>query len=1219
MEMEGMDFFGIDFENQQSIDVLNDLVGVIQNYDIFDFLSRIAGLNLISENQNKSVLLDSLVQYILAKDKVEYKSIVKMSPSKFKKIINELNDTFLSAAIDPCENTFIQNVMFAGNNYRVFNGIDSTPAYNLQALVRILFQYQNDYSEEYLGKCSRLLAFILGISEEIVSALALNIEDINYDENHMIILPSSEKIEYFARLVRLSVKKVSYFISGYFDMNELLIEFGSHDVANLDNRLFYSKPFLLNEQNGELIILNISLLPMFAFYKIIEWAELYDIKEKVVNKYNEYLWVEAKKTLDSLGHKKVAEKSLGLECIVNDYYKEMVATVYNNQLMLVVYLCDDGYRYPEGGMHYQYPDDRHSDLLQTRLLYFNDKLAKLEIPKEDWFLLFITSGFGRGIGYSISESPFVYQPMHLNPFELHCIGIKEHNTVAFIPRYIRAKSQLNMWTSGMLSELNAVSIYTYNNYSFYISDDINPLEMNMFIAPGDSIDYITKALVEENRILVDSYVNGQKTEVVFADKIRNIYVEDELYKKKEIAFYISFENVGIWFKTDEIIHFEQLNLYFSILDVLSYWISECKNIIEHFCLLHRCYVIQISLFDTINEYYYERKTTIPFEDCIITDVNQNIILLKWKPEAFGNMNQTSNIQEKALCKYILDIFNDLSLERVIFDQQLSNIFSDPLKKKFFSFDYYSKPYLKPVELGNRRRIHGEDEDYLSGLIGKELLSSGKWSVGTVPDKERCTVSHEVVTWLYNRLVNMVGEFSPDNLLEVIYSDIEETLYNLFLSERRFYSEVACYPEKEDELIEEYNSLNRTSLSLKFLAEYVTACPPKGSKPFGVGQYEELLAICSMIIEWAYKSDLFKYGIVNTPIEFLASHRIGLKRDEFIDMYRYGDIYRRRQLKYNSSLAMRTTYRLDKNDYYDELEMAFEKEFGYKYSEFVQVVATMIELNEEDIICIKEDAVAEELISINDALKIDLITKVLEDITYRPRDEYLILPPKYQSWEALPWRFNRRYSFNRRPVLQRDQELIWGNRYLYHMLEYVNDLIESGKFKAETAELETLIGKISKDRGAAFNKLVFNIVNDFEQFELHVNVKKINGKKIAQENGNDLGDIDILIIDRVTKKIIASEVKDFHFSRNPYEIQQEYIKMFEDKGKKLCFATKHQRRVEWLKKHLDDVKEMYGLEDNDWKIEGIFIVSQPLISSYIYKQTIKCISKAELSPEAIRQL
>ena len=210
----------------------------------------------------------------------------------------------------------------------------------------------------------------------------------------------------------------------------------------------------------------------------------------------------------------------------------------------------------------------------------------------------------------------------------------------------------------------------------------------------------------------------------------------------------------------------------------------------------------------------------------------------------------------------------------------------------------------------------------------------------------------------------MAELSTDNIIEMIYFDLEETLYKLILSERRFYMDIACYPEKEKMYLEEYNNLNRTSLALKFLIEYITAQPATGNKQLGVGQYEELLAICSMIIEWAYKGDLLTYGIISTPIEFLRSKRIGLKKDEFIDMYQYSDVYRRRQLKFDSSYVTRKHYSVNFKDYADELEIAYFKEFGYKYSDFVKVIATMVVLNEKEIVCIEESCITSMLIELN---------------------------------------------------------------------------------------------------------------------------------------------------------------------------------------------------------------------------------------------------------------
>ena len=66
----------------------------------------------------------------------------------------------------------------------------------------------------------------------------------------------------------------------------------------------------------------------------------------------------------------------------------------------------------------------------------------------------------------------------------------------------------------------------------------------------------------------------------------------------------------------------------------------------------------------------------------------------------------------------------------------------------------------------------------------------------------------------------------------------------------------------------------------------------------------------------------------------------------------------------------------------------------------------------------------------------------------------------------------------------------------------------------------------------------------------------------------LGDIDVLIIDREYHKIIAAEVKNFNFSKNPYEMHLEYKKMFENTKKKKGYYTKHCRRVDWCNKHID---------------------------------------------------
>lgn len=1207
-----------DFESTEVINVINTIVDNAANYDIYDVISRVAGLNLLSENQNKAVLTDTFIQYIISKTKGCYKSSIEMSDKRFKMLIEELNQTSLAAAIDPCENTFVQNVMLNGENYRVFNGIDITPAYNLQSLIRILFKYKNGFDSNYLDRVNRLFALLLGISEDIASSLDIRIDNVHYNEEHKIIVPSSEIVKRNANRISIPVHRFKRFADNYFDLDDLCIDFGKNEKGNIDNRPFYTRPFLKNENKNELIILNISLLPAFAFYKALEWAELFGIKKEVIRLYNELLWIEVRKDFKLMGHKKIDEKAYGIECVCNDYYKESILTVYNNQLMLVFFLCDDGIGYSARTMHSKYPNDCHEVILRKRLQYYLNNLNNLKTSIDDIFCVFITGSIGRNLRVKSEESSLTSKSICLNGFELHCIEINERKNKPFLPRYIRARNQLHTMPSmNFFSELNAISIYTSNHNSFYMSDDFDPTEIEIYIAPGDSVEYISDALCKENRMLIDSYDDGNKTEVMLVDSTRNIYSEDPLFLPDYLAFCVILKNIKIWIKTEIITEYNQVNIFNSLVDAISYWMAECKLIIDKYSFPYAVYTIHLSISENFLEYQYYDSVVTAFEECIDQTTERNHIYLVFKPEAYLNLNQIYNDQEKELIRYIIDIFDNIAYENRDYSDDFDYMFKNRLKKKFFSANYDNRPYYKPLIVQNNRIVHTEDEDYLSGIIGKELLKSGQWKIGTVNDCQRKEIANTVVEWLYNRLEAKVAEFESDHMLEVIYQDVEEVLYRLLIAEKKFYSDVACYPEKEKNYLEENNNLNKTSLSLKFLLEYVTARPPLGSKHLGIGQYEELLAICSLIVDWAYKGDLFYYGIVNTPVTFLKSKRIGMKHDEFLDIYQYSNIYRQRQLKYDSSYLLRKQYTVKKGVFIEELESAFRDEFGYSYSDFFQVVVTMANMDELDVICISQSELEEKLIELNDKLTKSTIDTVLRDITYCPRNDFLKMPDGYNKEDAFPWRFNRKYSFNRRPVLKRGNELIFGTRQIYHMAEYVTDLIYSGKFKANCNSLKTLCGKITKAQGAAFNDLIVQMLQDMKTFKLYPNVKKINGKRIADDRG-DLGDIDVLIIDEDKNKIIVTEIKNFRFSKNPREIKLEYDKMFVDNENKLCFATKHNKRKKWVEDNLNDVKTQYRLDNRPWIVTSLFIVNQPLISSHIYKINIKCISIAELCVDAIHE-
>lgn len=1216
------DTFNNFYDKSDDYKEMQNILNEVKKYDVFDFITRVSALNLIPENQNKSILFDALIASLLTLKRTEYTSNNKMSSGKFRKIINKINNMDLKMSLDPAENIFIENVMFY-NNYLIFTGVNYLPGYCLQMMINLLFLHKNNFSVEFLKTASKLIQFVLSVSDIVANELGYKLENLKKLEESNVIIPNSDKLELMSKSVMIDNEYIRYLVEDNYIIEELYSDFGEGDIEtalNAKQQKFFVKPFI-KAKNNKTIILNISVLSSFVFHKIIWLANKYGYKQELINRYNISVWKDCRRSLYVLGHKKIKEKDWKIDLLERNDYKEVLLNVCNNQIMIVTCICDDGKDYCNNTIFDMYPSNNFSGLIEKRIAYFHEKLSQQNIKYEDIFHIIIINSFGRGIMMGMGKK-YYYRPLALNPYDLRCIAINEKSDKVFLPRYIKAKSKLHSGVPNLFSELNTIEIYVNSQYSFYLNDDFNPKNSMLYIAPGDSIDYIIRAVNKEKRHLVESYKDGYFTEVVLNDEVRNIFT-DLVSDVPRASLMVELSNVIVWIYTPEIDKAEGLNLYFSIVDAISYWLGECKEIIERYNFVFDVIKLKIKLTGDLQEYYYEIGEIINWKDRVNFEINNNNVTLTWTPEAFRILNCKDNSSERQMIESIFDILGNLTIEGNIDKKQLENIFANPLKKKFFTLDYTNNPYLKPLSHRDFRKIKSEDENELLDGIGDEILTSGKWTYGIVKDEERSVIANYVVGYLYKLLQKEVSELRSDYLVELVCDDLEKVMYNLMLAQSRYAYDVVCYPEKKDKMFNDFNELNKSSRALKFLAEYIAACPPEGTQILGEWQYERLLAICSLIIDWAYKNDLFYYKIFNTQIEILKSNRIGMKQDEFNKLQTISIKAREVQLNYNSMSGFRENLPHEEfPNIEEELNSAFSDEYAFSFDDFCNCIFGMISFgneNKNEVKISDKNELISWIVENGTSLNIDKVEKVIDYISLTKRENFLKPGRPYRTEDVYPWRFNRELSFTRRPVIIRKDEVIWGNRQLFHMLRFTIDLIYEGKLKTRGKKLTTLIGKITNKRGDDFNNQVYNKMNEISGLIVDKNLRKINYKNITDENGNTLGDIDILYIIPERNRIVLAEVKDFNFAKSPYEMDCEYQKMFVDKNDKKCFATKHNRRASWVNEHLEDIKKQYGLAGDGWTVKDIFIVSEAIISNAFYDAGSTIITYSEISKEKLQKI
>ena len=1196
---------------------LKALIDEIARYDVFDFIARISSLNLLIENQNKSILFDALIAGLLTREKTIYLGTAKMSSGKFRSIVNRLGNLGLQQMIDPAENAFIERVCYYGN-YWIFPGINYSPSYSLQGFLNVLCLRHLQLDAKFAQKAHQLINFVLQISDSIVQTMGYGLDSICHVEQGSLMIPAAILAEKAKNCIYLDYSLIETMIPDETLRQSLFSEFENRELTQVIDgqwQEFFVHPFL-KTGTGAVIILNPTILVPFLIHQLVLLANSYGVKEQLVDAYNNEIWRKCKKDLHDLGHKKIQEEAYGITLINNRYRKEEILTVGNNKLLFVQFVCDAGDDYDGCSMFSQHKIGADVPSTRERAEYFVSKL-----PFANWenvYQIVILNSFGRTIGSEITKGERRYS-IHLSPFELHCVSINERNRNEFLPRYINSKKKMNLMLPTMIgSELNSIEIYTSNDYSFYLSDDFAPKNMSVFFGFGDSLDYVIRAIKKEDRHLINSYDGKHLIEVVLNDSERKIYcTEGSVNKPPELV--VKFNKLNIWFTTDAIENIDESNIYFSIIDSISYWLAETKTIIDDMAFLTNTICLRISLFPPIEQYYSMPEKGAEFEDCVHYEHVENSIRMTWQPLAYQLLSDKSNNTEKAMIKSVIGALEKLSIKPANW-KAFDGFFSNPLKKKMFGINIANTPYLVPTT-GSLKTISSEEENQLLDEIGEHFLALPDYDYGKVPDDKRAELANQVVSYLYSLLQTEVASIMPLGVYEQVCFDLETVMYHAMLSHTRFAYDISCYPEKTDRIIDQYNKANQVSVALKFFAEYIAATPPSGDKPLGSMQYDRILAICGLIVDWAYKNDLFRYNIFNTPVEFLKSGRIGMSRTENDYLSSINATARNRHLECLSDPRIPAYSPANLlGDFQEKIDDAFVEEYGFTFQQFTQCVIAISDYGDEITHDVKRAARTTISEEVNKRTKIttDLVDRIIDQITLCQRQDFLVPPEPFKKYDVYPWRFNRELSFTRRPIIQYNDELIWGNRQLHHMWRFTIDLIMDGKYHARRPKLKQLIGKLSDKRGNDFNAVVAQKLSSIDGLIVCEKLSKINGKKIADSNHNVLGDIDVFYIILDKRKIVVGEVKDFSFAKNPYEMDQEYKRIFVD-GDKPCYMTKHKRRAAWVKDHLEDVKAHFNLPDGKWSVRTVMFVSEEIVSNAFYHQNETIIVYSDISAESVKSV
>lgn len=1207
--------------------MFNKLKETIENYDVLNLLITNSACQLIPANANKLMRFEAMAFSISSCKYIENRP--NISKSRIKSIYNGNMYGLEGVSVyeDPFEQMFTESIAFFGGSYTVFPGITEQGTFIVKHLLKSIFlsenkpEYEHFYKEAY-----DITNLFLVISDAIADKANLNYGEESKVAQKEIQLPNSRSEEELKKSVTFNIEEIETLLNEKGTdiqcIEEFLIEFGDVDINEFsqDNHLLHHKPFLIHE-NKIVVAMPCDLLGTLR-HALIKLALKHSFIDELNTSFKRKLWT----TIEDLFNKMDIKKAKNLLPPVQNKeqlsFEEKMFTFDSDKLMYVQMHTDDFKNYNPNIAYDQ--NVRFDDSFEKRAFEVKEHIQNQNSDVKDVFTLILLQPAGRTMFLGLNK---LVEENHLlmSVSDLEIVAFLEHGDPLHLYKYAKAHKKLNnnseVFSMGFL---DTYSIYRFNDKSFYISDDIAPNSVYFSVGEGRELIEETHRMIRPHGV---SIPNGRGiTEVVsvYEDSGIPIFAPSRI-SGDDISYIVEGSCWKAWITSSQM-H----PITFQFVDMIAYWIWQFSNEINCIFSGKSIFEIKVNLYPF--EHWTEPGNAIN-EDIkdnpISYEIVGNRIHLNMHYAYSKNFEGSTNFGERELMKTILVAIEEYS--GVSLSTSLENLLNDisPIgpKKKLLVFNQNNISVLfEPGIFPKTRFVDSADENELLDSMGLWLRNNKGLGIGKIENPK--AVINDVVGYLFSEIERTVsGLKDPEQILKILILHYEALIHRREEKRITITTTLHCFSNRKsmiDKINEDLNNFNKLSISLRFLIEYVSACPPRGgTNAFSKEIFDKLTALSSMLIQWANNSDLINYQLADLQVSMLPSQRLGTKHDNeyFSASTKFFRQHSSETLNHainNHDSIWNEKIHNNKDEIDSDIVVAFEAEFGVSFDDFFDFISNVLDIGrgirqEVKILSIEK---FKQILQNDYSMHQQTINNVLNILCLKERRKFLTPPDGFRKEDIFPWKFNRELSYLRRPFIINGDNVLWSNRHLYYCGRHLIDLCLGGRLKAKSDKMKRLISKYQNINGERFNDLIESLFSPFDFVITKSRAKKFGSKKIEGEKG-DLGDIDVLVINPKKKVIYAMECKDLSVARNPYEINYELTNMFIGTKKKPSIMEKHLKRVEWIRTNLRVVLDTFGLNlKGKWNVKPIIVLDEEMVSPYLYKDKkgIKVLSCNKLKEE-----
>jgi hypothetical protein len=523
------------------------------------------------------------------------------------------------------------------------------------------------------------------------------------------------------------------------------------------------------------------------------------------------------------------------------------------------------------------------------------------------------------------------------------------------------------------------------------------------------------------------------------------------------------------------------------------------------------------------------------------------------------------------------------------------------------------PLEQTVEVARDTSAYLQDRGLHAGPCPREQLTDAL--------KQRCR-------FLTEASISLAASFEPVSLLRALvaaYEGVRVCLYSLTWAAT---DRPDLSPPTKEWARAEMPVLTPLAVSLRLVVEMISARPPQGD---GEASPELLTAL------WGYADEVLRLGTASDlihnellPSELSMSQGL-LELPQLTDAPQHED--RAIRVLHETPNPLATLF--------GHPDKAFEltaAETAEERTLFQHLAAATAQVAGVDLLsCAVIVGRLSELAGLRSANHPDgynpggiyqtsedeLVTKLSTRLNQEPARvrkliRFLCLEPNpdYPGKPNMPWVYQRRRSYQTRPLVRApaERDLIWSGFHTYAAMKVIlGQLVHANLPGVDgDSELGRAMNAFSNWGGKVFEAKVLDVARSDLRLRAR-KIDKLNGRRLTRANGSDLGDVDVLVAEPVSRTLLNIEAKSGSASRTLREAHSELAR-FRVTGKDNTDADRVLERAKLVEEALPDALSQLDMESStdDWRVRSAIVLKSPPVASLLDPSPLPILGFAELA-------